>query len=66
MDHRQLSIYAIPLIKDKLVFLPVCGWRSEPAKADSESDPAAVALLWGRWPGGGVFCQWQLIVDFNC
>lgn len=27
---RELNIYAIPLTKEKLVFLPIAGWQDKP------------------------------------
>lgn len=30
MEPRELLLYAIPLIKDRLVFLPVTAWQVDP------------------------------------
>eukprot|EP00879_Flechtneria_rotunda_P028023 GHRR01030097.1.p1 GENE.GHRR01030097.1~~GHRR01030097.1.p1 ORF type:complete len:205 (+),score=88.64 GHRR01030097.1:46-615(+) len=29
-ERRELIIYAIPLVRGQVIFLPVCPWRSEP------------------------------------
>lgn len=35
-QQRELLIYAIPLTRERLVFLPVAGWTEEPKQAPAE------------------------------
>lgn len=43
-EQRPLLIYAVPLMKERLVFLPVAEWAEEEKKA-TELDPPP-----GAWP----------------
>ncbi|GAX79192.1 hypothetical protein CEUSTIGMA_g6632.t1 [Chlamydomonas eustigma] len=41
---RELLIYAVPLIKDKLVFLPVSAWKMGPEQQDHEEEAPAPSI----------------------